>query len=111
MEKDRMFSNLKLLYGSEMTGRIKWEDENTGKVTVTADLHMMTKHEARQFIKNVIALLYMLPEFSLDLIHGYNGGTSLKEMIYCEELSPRIKEIHSPCWNPGESILEIASLS
>ena len=46
--------------------------------------------------------------FKLDVIHGYNGGTAIKDMLRTKEISPRIISISSPEYNPGESILEVA---
>ena len=74
---------------------------------IRVDLHAMTRQDAKRFIKNMIALLYMIP-FRFDLIHGYNHGTVIKDMLRTDPISTRVKSITSPLWNPGESILEIA---
>ena len=46
--------------------------------------------------------------FILDVIHGYNGGTVIKELIYNDLKSPKIVGHRSPQWNPGETLLQIA---
>ncbi len=108
MSKERMFRNLDMIYGAEITERVEWITNDNGEIVVRADLHRMTRREAKQFIKNMIALLHKNP-FTLILIHGYNHGTALKEMLYGEHISDRILSISSPVWNPGESFLSVAA--
>ena len=103
----RIMMNLETIYKMDMVNRVSLKYLENGEISVTVDLHYLSCKEARQFVKNVVAMLYMIP-FKLDVIHGYNGGTAIKDMLRTKEISPRIISISSPEYNPGESILEVA---
>lgn len=57
---------------------------------VTVDLHGLKCANAKRLIKNIIAL--HTNAFVLEIIHGYNRGTRLKEMIMDNIFSDRVKE-------------------
>ena len=108
MSQRILYEKIGFLYKSEDVDRVKWKSADS-RIVITVDLHRMTCIEAKRFIKNIISLFYQWP-FTFRIIHGYTHGTAIKEMIHKEEISPRIKTISSPEYNPGMSILEIASM-
>ena len=76
---------------------------------VRVDLHGMRREEAAKVIDRALAAAG--PEvYQLQLIHGYNRGTSLRSMILdwyrCE---PKVKRI-VPGDNPGITILVLKEL-
>lgn len=83
------------------------EDDN-GYLVVEADLHGMTKNEAK-FIVNGIMSMYSF-EFTLVLIHGYNNGTILKDMIQYEINNKRISIKYRYKHNEGVTLLSIKSI-
>lgn len=70
---------------------------------ISYDTHGMNVKQARQTLKNIIALAPC--EMDLSVIHGYNGGTAIKEMIWNnkESLGYRLdrSNMTSPSYNPG----------
>ena len=74
---------------------------------VIVDLHGMRKNEAKNII-NSILLMYNF-EFSLMLIHGYNNGTVLKDMIQYEIHNKRITLKYMYKYNKGVTFLLINS--
>ena len=72
---------------------------------VTVDLHGMKCADAKRVVKNIIALHQ--GAFLLELIHGYNGGTSLKRMILSGMFSSRVKERISHPGNYGLTTLVV----
>ncbi len=80
----------------------KKEDES---VVLKADLHEMKYMESKRFINNLIALIR--EPFELDIIHGYNHGTVLRDMIHNDLDNPRIKSKTLLLWNEGETLLSI----
>lgn len=68
------------------------------------DVHGMTCLEAQKFLKNVIAL--MKGDFCMYVIHGYNRGCAIKEMLQNTKLSTRNYQIWHISWNPGMTKLE-----
>ena len=70
------------------------------------DLHGKTRKEAKRLLNNIINAT--LHPFTMDVIHGYNHGTALKDMIFEEDINPRIISKDVPVYNIGETILLIA---
>ena len=72
---------------------------------MSVDLHGKTKKEAKRFLNNIINIIRH--PFTMEVIHGYNRGTVLKEMIYMEDINPRITSKNGLYYNMGETILYI----
>ena len=73
--------------------------------TITVDLHGFRKRNAERVINNIISM-YRFP-FKLALIHGYNHGTVLKELIWNEYENTRIIDKETPVTNWGITYLSI----
>lgn len=73
---------------------------------MTIDLHGKTQKEARRLLNNIINVI--MHPFTMEVIHGYNHGTALKDMILTEDINPRIVSKSVPVYNIGETILSIA---
>ncbi len=98
-----MEERLEMILKKDQMERIQF-----GTQTVTVDLHGMRRAECCWLIKTLIASI--LVSFQMNLIHGYNHGTRLKEMIVEKNLSSRITEMHSDPWNPGVTHISIAGM-
>ncbi len=59
--------------------RIQISESINEKTRITVDVHGMKCYEARRFINNIINIVHMA--FQLVIIHGYNHGTAIKEML------------------------------
>ena len=76
---------------------------------VKIDLHGLTRDEAIRVIDKAIASAGPTT-YQLQLIHGYNRGTSLRSMIYeWYQYEPKVKRI-IPGDNPGITILVMREL-
>ena len=87
------------------TWRISLEKSENGEQYICYDVHGLSKAKAKKNIKNIIAVIP--DEFVLNIIHGYNHGTKIKEMLYCNQLSERITKRESLVYNPGSTFLSI----
>lgn len=96
---------MSMVLTKEDMDRICIRKEENKNVVLKADLHKMKYREAERFINNLIAL--NRDPFELDLIHGYNHGTVLREMIHNDLDNPRIKSKTQYLWNEGETLLSI----
>jgi DNA-nicking Smr family endonuclease len=97
-------NKLNFLFKKEWLDRITiGKEENK----ITIDLHYLTCKEAEKLVKNTIALTK--GEYTMDLIHGYNNGTAIKQLIHNEKLSDRVQKKICPQWNPGLTELLIAA--
>lgn len=93
-----------IMYGEDVWRANISRDEN-GTPVVRIDLHYMTVKEARRAINNIIAMYNF--NFKLDVIHGYNHGTAIRDMIRSDLNNKRVSNMIYP-HNQGETILEIA---
>ncbi len=76
---------------------------------VKVDLHGLRREEAIEVIDKAIADADAAT-YQIQLIHGYNRGTSLRTMIYEEyRYEPKIKRI-IPGDNPGITVLVMREL-
>lgn len=107
MSKEQIENNMRFLMYGETTGRIKVEETYEGLPIIKVDLHGMNRNSACRFISNIIKINRF--PFLLDIIHGYNHGTVLKEMIIHEFFSTRVANKECPSWNPGETLMKIAA--
>ena len=72
---------------------------------IIIDLHGMRKEEAVKAIAAADSTIY-----HIQLVHGYNRGTSLRSMIYEEyRYDPKVKRI-MPGDNPGVTVLVLREL-
>ena len=92
-----------LLYGDDLW-RVKISHEDDGTPVIQIDLHQMTCKEARKTLTNVIAMYRF--GFKLDVIHGYNHGTAIRDMIRTDFSNQRIKGMTFST-NQGRTVLEI----
>ncbi len=71
------------------------------------DLHQLTVKQAQRLINNLILL--DRDGFSLTLIHGYNHGTKIKEMLSNDYTNKRVTNKHGVKNNPGRTVLEVTA--
>lgn len=96
-----------ILYGENLRRVFIYRDDE-GKMIVRVDLHHMTQRQVEKVIHDII--LMNQESFILDLIHGYNHGTALKNMILNLVSNKRIEKKWVNPWNMGETFLEIKSV-
>lgn len=101
-----MNKNINILFSEEELSRVKTRNEKDGKEVVTVDVHGMTVKNAKRFLKNLIALN---PEsFNMNVIHGFNNGCSIRNMLRNNFLSERITQVNDVFYNEGMTTLQIA---
>ena len=79
---------------------------------VKIDLHGLRKEEAMRVIDKALASAgpTTYQTYQLQLIHGYNRGTSLRSMIHdWYQYDPKVKRI-IPGDNPGITVLVLKEL-
>lgn len=91
-----MKEKCEMLFSDEMMNRITWL--NSEKY-MRVDLHGMTKNKALHFIQSLF-LLNRQP-FTMDVVHGYHGGTVLKEALANELQTRKVYEMIRSEKNPG----------
>ncbi len=104
MGYDQMMQKMTFVMFGDDLWRVKISHEEDGTPIVCVDLHQMSCKEARRALNNIIALYKF--EFKLDVIHGYNHGTAIRDMIRGDFNNRRIKRMFFP-HNQGRTVLEI----
>ncbi len=78
------------------------------KGRITVDLHHLTVRKARRIVNNLIALSG--DGGIITLIHGYNNGTAIKDMIRREIINSRIIDKEVRRNNPGITDIKLAAV-
>lgn len=72
-------TRLKMILTPEEIGRLKITESNSDHIKIIADVHGMKCYQARRFINNIINAVRV--SLQLTIIHGYNHGTAIKDML------------------------------
>ena len=102
-----MNERMMFLFSKEDISRIKFSIQKNGKKLVTVDLHGLRAKEARQFIKNLVAI--NKEGYDMCFIHGFNHGTAIKKIIWNESVNSRITDKRGIQNNPGVTYLSVAA--
>ena len=95
-----------MVYGENKKRIVGVKFDEYGEAVITIDLHGLRLKEAKKLIDAVITIIPV--SFTLDLIHGYNHGTALKEYIHNQLDHERIIDRYCNSYNAGETFLQIA---
>ena len=79
---------------------------NKKRMMVVVDVHGLKTYEAKRFINNIINVIKT--EFTLIVIHGYNHGTAIKDMLNGCFSNNHVKEKFGDSSNPGITYLLVA---
>lgn len=96
-----------IIYGNNIWRLLSFGQTETGEPSITIDAHGQTVREARRMILNIINITRH--PMQLDVIHGFNHGTAIRDMLAKESFGGRLEERFSPVYNPGETIMRIAA--
>ncbi|MBS6261718.1 MAG: hypothetical protein KH549_00975 [Clostridium sp.] len=100
-------TRLKMALTQEELARINISEMGSRKIQITANVHGMKCYESRRFINNIINIVRTA--FQLVIIHGYNHGTAIKEMLAQNFTNSHIYEqFPDPC-NQGVTHMLIAA--
>ena len=105
MNKDRIFENMKQFMKQEDISRVRIYESESGDIRVKVDVHGFDKRGTKAFVGNIIALIRR--PFKMNVIHGYNRGTVLKDFINGEYINKRITGRRVLPDNPGVTVLSI----
>lgn len=96
---------LEEIFTDEEMSRITISDSIGGCLLITADVHGMKCRQARRFINNIINVIRMV--FHLMIIHGYNHGRAIKDMLAGDFHNIHISEQHPDPYNQGVTYMSL----
>lgn len=105
MSKQYVNARLEMILTKEELSRIKITKNQFNILRLIVDLHKMTTREAKKFLNNLINVLR--GNFELKIIHGYNHGTAIKEMLQNDFCNGKIKGKYVDEYNPGATFVTI----
>ena len=103
MNNHEIMLKLGVIFTEKELGRLTIQSEET--IVVTADVHGMKCAEAKRFINNLLNIL--CEAIKVVIIHGYNHGTAIKEMLRNNFYNSRIKRMYGIPYNMGVTVMEL----
>lgn len=100
-------SKLSLILTETELNRISINEKTNGKLLITADVHGMKCRDAKRFINNIINIIRAA--FQLIIIHGYNHGTAIKDMLAQNFSNDHIYNQFPDPYNQGVTHMFIAA--
>ncbi len=90
---------LQMIFTNNEINRLSIKEIPGTMTQITADVHGMKCSQARRFINNIINTVRVA--FQLIIIHGYNHGTAIKDMLAQNFINTHITKQHSDPYNQG----------
>lgn len=100
-------NRLRMVFTQEEINRLTISEIDERKIRITADVHGMKCYQAKRFINNIINTVRVA--FQLIIIHGYNHGTAIKDMLAENFSNTHITEQHLDPYNQGVTHMLIAA--
>lgn len=92
-------NRLRMVFTDEEINRLTISEVDERRIRIVADVHGMKCSQARRFINNIINTVRVA--FQLIVIHGYNHGTAIKDMLAQNFSNTHITEKHADPYNQG----------
>lgn len=100
-------NRLRMVFTDEEINRLTISEVDERRIRIVADVHGMKCNQARRFINNIINTVRVA--FQLIVIHGYNHGTAIKDMLAQNFSNTHITEKHADPYNQGVTHMLIAA--
>lgn len=97
---------LQIIFTNDEISRLSIREVPGTKPQIIADVHGMKCSQARRFINNIINTIH--ESFKLIIIHGYNHGTAIKDMLAGDFYNSHITEQYVNSYNQGVTHMLIA---
>lgn len=93
MNEKMIVTRMTRIFTADETRRVS-VDCSGQSVNLQADVHGMSRMECMIFLRNLINLFR--GPFSVNVVHGYNNGTVLRDLLRTEKISPKVTSV---CWD------------
>lgn len=104
--KNTIIARLGMIFSQTDIDRITVKDIDSKNLQVTVDVHGMKCCEAKKFINNIINAARTA--FKLVIIHGYNHGTAIKDMLAENFSNSHIVNQYQDPYNKGVTHMVLA---
>ena len=96
------FNRFKLIFNEKELDRITCDEENGNKIIIV-DVHGMKCSAVERFVHNIITIVHAA--FNLLIIHGYHGGTAIRDMLRTGFIDSRVLSVAPDINNDGRTFL------
>ncbi|TGX98806.1 hypothetical protein E5357_07530 [Hominisplanchenecus murintestinalis] len=104
--KNTIITRLGMLFSQDDIARIVVKEKGEKKLQVTVDVQGMKCKQAKRFINNIINTIR--EAFEMVIIHGYNHGTAIKDMLAGNFTNTHIVEQYQDPYNKGVTHMVLA---
>lgn len=98
---------LRMILTKEEISRVRVSQSDDAQIRIIVDVHGMKCFYARRFISNIINAVRTA--FQLIVIHGFNHGTAIKDMLADNFCNYHIAAQYVDSRNPGVTHMHIAA--
>lgn len=100
-------NRLRMVFTNEEIERLTISENDEKAIRIIVDVHGMKCSQARRFINNIINTIRVA--FQLIIIHGYNHGTAIKDMLAQNFSNTHVAEMYLDPFNQGITHMLIAA--
>ncbi len=100
-------SKLSMIFTNEYLDRLKEEELNDGEKILFVDVHGLHCKETKKYLNDTINA--SRDTFLLVVIHGYNHGTAIKEMLAYDFCNRHVRNQYFDSTNPGRTYMKIVA--
>lgn len=104
--KTTIIARLGMIFSQDDINRITVKDEAEKNLKVTVDVHGMKCSQAKRFINNIINAIRSA--FKLVIIHGYNHGTAIKDMLADNFTNTHVIDQYQDPYNKGVTYMVLS---
>ncbi len=106
MAAEQIMERMTFILNGDDLHRVHVQRDNEGNIILVIDVHEMKVAEAKKILNHII-IMYRFP-FKLRVVHGYNHGTAIKDMIAEQLDNKRIISKEVEVYNPGITTIQLA---
>lgn len=97
---------LQIIFTNEEFDRLTIQENSNSILQVTVNVHGMQCSQAKIFLNNIINIIQT--SFKLTIIHGFNHGTAIKDMLSQNFSNNHITNQYPDLFNKGVTYMLIA---
>ena len=105
MHNDALLFRLKFVCYGDNYRRLTIKFHSHDDPEITFDAHGLTVQDAKRVIRNIINISQM--PIHPNVIHGFNHGTGIKDMLENDMISGKISSKCCPDGNPGMTLINV----
>lgn len=104
MKNDKVFSRLEKIFTQDEIARLTIREKQS-VIRIVVNVHGLKCSQVRQLLNNLISVMHM--KFQLLVIHGYNHGTAIKNMLENDFQNCHVTKLYPDPFNKGVTHMSV----